>query len=136
MASGLIFSNNNGSIFLEASGVDLATHGFITHRPFVESVIGKTADTTLIDDYIRITTEGAPHGVSGDMNLVLLGADTAIVYNTLNLSTAAWPVVSGGLDMTTVGASGTGSSGLFNIVTSGIGSANNGTPLNMRIRGK
>ena len=137
VVSGLIFSNENGNIFLEASGIDLATHGFITHRPFVESVIGKAADTTLIDDYLRMTTDGAPHGVSGDMNLVLLGADSAIVYNTLNLSTAAWPVVSGGLDMTTVGASGIKASGSFNIVTSGIGSVdNNGSPLNMRIRGK
>ncbi len=134
--SGLIFSNENGNIFLEASGIDLATHGFIAHRPFVESVIGMVADTTLIDDYIRLVTDGKPHDASGKVNLSILGADSAIVYNTLNLSTAAWPVVSGGLNMTTTGAIGIGSSGMLNIVTSGIGSANNGSPLNMRIRGK
>jgi hypothetical protein len=41
--SGTIFSDNKGQIFIEVSGQDPATKGFIAHRPFIKSVDGQYA---------------------------------------------------------------------------------------------
>ena len=74
--SGLIFTNENGDIFLEVSGYDPAVKGFVAHRPFVESVIGDAVNGT---------------GVNNDLNLVTKGRGVFIDN--------AWPNTASGLDI-------------------------------------
>ena len=135
--SGVVFANENGDIFLEASGFDPAAQGFVAHRPYVESVIGEVLDGTLVEDYLNLTTSGKPVENSGKMNLSILGANSANVYNTMNIVVDGAVSTSGSLNLVTTGQNWTKSSGMLNISISGIGLVNNkSTPLNMRIRGK
>lgn len=134
VSSGLVFANDNGDIFLEGSGFDPASRGFISHRPFVESVIGQVADTTLVSDYLSLIASGEPVQLSGAMNLIMLGESSAVVYNSMDLYVDSWNPSSGIINLTTYGASGIGSSGFLNIVTSGMSTST--TQLDLRIRGK
>jgi len=88
--SGIVFSNINGDIFIEVSGFDPATKGFIAHRPYVESVIGEILDGTQVTAQLSLLTSGKPVEMSGQMNLAILGPDSAIVYNSVGLTTTAW----------------------------------------------
>ena len=74
--SGLIYSNPNGDVFLEVSGRDPAPKGFVAHRPYVESVVGKRLDGT---------------GVNNDFNLFTRGRGIYIDN--------AWPQLASGLDI-------------------------------------
>lgn len=56
--SGLIYSNENGDIFLEVSGYDPAAKGFVAHRPFVESVIGDVISATGANNRMNLATRG------------------------------------------------------------------------------
>lgn len=136
--SGLIFANEKGSIFLEASGFDPATRGFVAHRPYVESVVGQAIDGTLTEGSLNLIASGKPVENSGKMNLSILGADSANVYNNMNLFMDSWNKNNSGImNLHSYGASGIDVSGFLNIVTSGSTFANNElTPLNIRIRGK
>jgi hypothetical protein len=58
--SGIIFSNINGDIFLEASGFDPSVSGFIAHRPYVESVIGEILGGTLSSGSMFLNIHGKP----------------------------------------------------------------------------
>ena len=58
--TGIVFSNSDGNIFIEASGYDPSTHGFIAHRPYVESVIGGVAFGTPSSGSMPLTTFGMP----------------------------------------------------------------------------
>jgi hypothetical protein len=135
--SGVVFANENGDIFLEASGFDPATQGFVAHRPYVESVIGQALDGTLVKDYLNLIASGKSVENSGKMNLNILGADSANVYNTMNMLVDGAFLTSGTLNLATNGSDWTESSGNLNLFMSGITVTNNQlTPLNMRIRGK
>lgn len=131
---GLVFTNNDGEIYLEASGFDPASKGFIAHRPFVEFIKAQIADGTEVDNTINMFISGAAPINNNQINLVTIGPDRSTVYNSMNLHTASWNTTSGIMNMHTVGASGIGLSGILNIITSGIGEFN--SPLNLRIRGK
>jgi hypothetical protein len=58
--SGIIFSNVDGTMFLEASGFDPATKGFVVHRPYVESVIGEAINGTPSSGSMFLNTYGKP----------------------------------------------------------------------------
>jgi hypothetical protein len=58
LVSGEIISNPNGDIFLEVSGRDPATKGFVTHRPYVESVTGYVIDATGANNNVNLFTRG------------------------------------------------------------------------------
>ena len=58
--TGILTPNANGDIFLEVSGFDPATKGFIAHRPFVESVIGFRAIGESASGGINMFTAGSP----------------------------------------------------------------------------
>jgi hypothetical protein len=137
--SGVVASNINGDVFLEASGYDPATRGFITHRPYVEQVIFRTLDGTEIFASLPIVTSGKPFEESESMNLIIPAEDSAFVYNTMNLHTDSWNTLNVGsgntpLSLTALGTSGIPLSGGLNIVMSGIGLVD--TPLNLRVKGK
>ncbi len=139
-ASGLIFSNENGDIFLEASGYDPAAKGFVAHRPYIESIIGDLVAGTQTTGSLPVFISGKPPVINSNMNLFMSGDPSAFVYNNMNLITSSWTVSQVGsgntpLNLTTIGTSGIPFSGGLNIVTSGIGVVDS-TPLNLRIRGR
>lgn len=84
--SGIIFSNQNGDIFLEVSGFDPSRKGFVAHRPYVKEVDLKILFGTPESGYMPLVTSGEPVLESGNMNLSMLGASSANVYNTLGLN--------------------------------------------------
>ena len=83
--SGIVTTNANGDVFLEVSGFDPATKGFIAHRPYVESVQFSLANGNEENDNMQLFIDGKPVEKSGVMNLVLSGDPSAIVYNNVNL---------------------------------------------------
>lgn len=147
--SGLISSNSNGDIFLEASGYDPATRGFVAHRPYVTSVIAELIPGIETTAYMSLLTSGKPVTVdssqSGEfpsgMNLFINGPDSAFVYNNMGLYTSSWNTIEeSGLALHSIGTSGIDSSGSMFLYTSGIGIVNSSgineyNPLNLRIRG-
>lgn len=88
-ATGLVYSNNDGEIFLEASGQDLSERGFITHRPFIKEITGKYLFGTPMEKYLRLYTEGHGVKINESMNLFNAADNSAIVYNNLGLYTSA-----------------------------------------------
>ena len=141
LTSGRIVANSRGDIFLEASGFDPATRGFIAHRPYVEYIIGSQIYGTGINDFINLYISGEPLITSNDMNLSILGPDSAFVYNNMNLYTASWSNVNVGsgntpLNFAVFGESGVPISGGLNIVISGVDVTSNLTPLSLSTKGK
>lgn len=87
--SGIAFSNSNGDIFLEVSGFDPSSKGFVAHRPYVEKVELELYPPLTDSGVFNLVTSGRQGYSSGDMNLVLIGPDQANVYNTVNLYQSA-----------------------------------------------
>ena len=85
--SGLIFTNYNGDVFLEVSGYDPSVNGFIAHRPYVESIEFNLHPAIQVADSMIMNISGSPVDFSGNMNLSMLGADSAIVYNNVGMNT-------------------------------------------------
>ena len=134
-ASGMIYANPQGEIFLEASGQDPTLKGFIKHRPFIELVKGSYFFGTPVDEAFRLFIEGQPPVISVDMNL-FMNCESGNVYNTLGLyEQGVLDVNSENLVLYTDCPSGitVSESGLF-MYASGIG--NTTDTLNLRIRGK
>ena len=160
--SGLIFANYDGNIFLEASGFDPSQKGFIVHRPYVESVIGKLQAGTGVDSTFNLMTFGKPNSldnawpwISGnktnefstafaiDMDslsyrpsgtsLYILGPDQANVYNSIDMNVAGVSgIPSGTMPLFTFAPSGS-ASGFLNLnMTSNELSGN----LNLNVRGR
>ena len=134
--SGLIYSNPQGNIFLEASGHDDAQKGFIAHRPYVESIIGTIIDGIDSSGNLALFTYGEPPKASGDLNLSITGPESAFVYNSMNLHTIARNVVeNSGLPLfSPVGGNYILDSGSINIAISGA-HIESKQGLNLRIRG-
>ena len=84
-ASGIVYANYNGDIFLEVSGQDKVKRGYITHRPYIESIDGSFLFGTEQNSGITLFVEGKPHGISGNMPLFSNGANSATVYSTLGM---------------------------------------------------
>lgn len=84
-ASGIIFTNPRGEIFIEVSGQDPSEYGFIQHRPFIKSVDGVILAGKIHTNALRLAVEGRPDEASGIMNLYSNAADSANVYNKLGL---------------------------------------------------
>jgi hypothetical protein len=137
--SGVIYSNDQGEIFIEASGQDPVLKGFIEHRPYIKSVEGTYFFGIPNSGNLPLFIDGIKNS-SGNMNL-FTGVDSIInVYNDLGLYTSAVDGIvsndpSGMLlyvhtpDPTVVSAS-----GLILYMASGVGSYSDS--LNLRIRGK
>lgn len=85
ITSGIIRSNYEGEIFLEASGQDFLEKGFIKHRPYVVMVEGEYVFGSPYRSAIRLFTEGKPYEITANMNLFSNASDSAVVYNTLGL---------------------------------------------------
>ena len=133
ITSGIIFSNVNGDIFIEASGFDPSTKGFVAHRPFVEYVTGDLLPGTPVNATLNLHISGAPHPVSGSMNLTIPGPSSAYVYNSVELVTFGCSGLSSGTLPLYVDAPSGTSSGILNL---NVASTQTTEQLNLRVRGK
>lgn len=133
-SSGVVFSNLEGEIFIEASGRDAAPMGFIQHRPYIESVVGTHPSGELSSSSFSLYTDGLVPVSSGNMNMYLSGPDTAKVYNTVNLYVDSQYRESDTLSLSTIGVTGITIGSGMSLYTSGtvISSEN----LNLTVRGK
>jgi hypothetical protein len=132
-----VFPNQNGEIFIEASGQDKITKGFITHRPFIEQIKGSYLFGSPSEYYARLFIEGRPLEANSIIPLINQGFGHGDVYNTLGLNVGAIFGHSSGLPL------GLFTSGNFvdYVETSGLnlvtdGAETNSGILNISIRGK
>ena len=132
-SSGIVFANEYGDLYIEASGFDPAIKGFVAHRPFVESVIGDFIGGESANGSLNLIASGKPVDISGAMNLMLSGAPSAYVYNNMNLRTFGTSgVESGNMPLFVSVTSGNSNQSLNLNVTSTQVTEN----LNLRLRGK
>jgi hypothetical protein len=87
--SGIIYTNNQGEIFLEASGQDPVSKGFIEHRPYIESIDAQYMYGTPVNQGLRLFNYGKELNTASNMNVFTNVDDTAFVYNTLGLYESA-----------------------------------------------
>ena len=138
-SSGIVYSNNNGEIFIEISGQDPSSRGFITHRPFIESVDGQYAYGIPIKNSFRLYTAGRQDR-EANMDMFTKVDNSSFVYNSIGLYNSAILGFASGIpsglslyldcpEPVSISAS-----GLFLYTASGIG--NYTDTLNLRIRGK
>jgi len=133
--TGMVFSNSDGELFLESSGQDPATKGFIEHRPYVLAAEGSIPSGTPVSDFVQLFTEGSGVSVSGGMNLYILPQPKATVYNNIGLYTqSAYIVTESGMPLSVSGVSKTAGSGSMILAVSGIQQLT--SQLNLRVRGK
>ena len=83
-ATGLVYSNNNGEIFIEASGRDPATKGFIQHRPYIQSIHGQYAHGQPLTNAFRLSTFGMI-SANSNMSAYTQVENSAFVYNNVEL---------------------------------------------------
>ena len=130
----MVFTNSQGELFLEASGRDPATKGFVQHRPYILSAEGKIPSGELMFNYFNLHTGGDSISASSGMNLYMIGPSVASVYNNVGLYTQSAYIGESGLVLYTSGISPTASSGWFPLVISGVQTLTE--QLNLRVRGK
>lgn len=92
----VVFANNQGEIFLEASGQDKIPKGYITHRPFIEQIRGSFLFGTPSEYYTRLYVEGRPPEAFSTIPLINKASESSNVYNLLGLyNNAVLGIVSG-----------------------------------------
>lgn len=137
-SSGIVVSNENGDIFIEVSGQDPSTKGFISHRPYVESIIGYYQYGKILENGMILHTNAGFLPPSSQMPLIINVENSAYVYNTLGLyADVITDVVStypSGLNLFVESPSGSSTSYMNMSMASGIGSQIDN--LNLRVRGK
>jgi hypothetical protein len=138
-ASGIVYTNNQGEIFIEASGQDPVSKGLISHRPYISSVNGQYVYGTQNSGIMPLFIDGKID-VDNNMNLFTHVDDVANVYNTLGMYTGSvMDIVSNDpsglmLYVHTPDATIVSESGLILYTASGIGL--NTDTINLSIRGK
>ena len=136
-SSGIVIPNSRGEIFVEVSGQDPSTKGFISHRPYIQSIYGYYQYGKLDNTSMSLYTSGAYISPSSEMPLIVSVENSAYVYNTLGLYNAvkSGDASSGptGMNLFVEAPSGASISYL-NICTSGTGSQND--ILSLSVRGK
>jgi hypothetical protein len=144
--SGIIYSNDQGEIFLEASGQDIVEKLYIRHRPFVKSIYGRYFFGDPSFDKLGMFIDGEIARDNQSMNLFFGVKDSHEVYNQLGLyQSAVLGIASGvpsGLNLFMFSPNGelAENSGLF-LYSDGLGIINpsgleNPDFLSLRVRGK
>jgi len=82
--TGVATANENGDVFLEVSGYDPSTVGFIAHRPYVESVKLTAIPRDPVESNMPLVISGVPQQNSNKVPLYIPGPDKDMVYNTMN----------------------------------------------------
>jgi len=132
--SGIIYANMDGEFFLEVSGYDPSDQGFVGQRPYIHSAVGELLSGTEDEDTLRLITKGKPVEASAIMPVSILGADSAIVYNSIGFVTENAYSASGNL-FQLLGSGHGFSSGVMGFLTEGHDLEMN-EQLKLRIRGK
>lgn len=133
-SNGIIVTNNNGEIFLEVSGQDPSTKGFISHRPYIQSIYGHYQYGKLLENYVPLFVESKHIPPSSNMPLIISVENSANVYNTLGLYNNVQDGSSAsGLYLFTQCSSGN-NNGYLTLYSSGNGYDK--SYLNLRVRGK
>ena len=88
-SSGRLYTNEDGEIFLEASGQDPADRSFTAHRPLIQEITGKYVHGTPEKGLLRLFASGQGPIASGSLPLYNQAKDSAIVYNNLGLYASA-----------------------------------------------
>jgi len=159
--SGLINADINGNIFLEVSGFDPATRGFVAHRPYVEFVLGEIRPGDQLEESFLLYSNGKGYSIDNawpqivgslesgysvsdspylgpnyrpsGMSLYVLGPNSDNVYNNMNLLSFGANVESGTLPLFAEAPSSIATDSLLLVLPSA-------TPviedLDLRIRGK
>jgi hypothetical protein len=138
ISKGIIVANDHGEIFIEVSGQDPSTKGFIAHRPYIESVVGQYQYGSVLENSMILFCNGQYPPPSSQMNLFIDVQNSANVYNTLGLygsvmTGAVYPNPSG-LNLFIESPSGLSAPCLNLAMPSGIGSLQDN--LNLQVRGK
>lgn len=135
--SGLVVTTSKGEIFIEVSGQDPSPKGFISHRPYIESVYGYYQYGKLIDDSLALRVDCGHIPPSAQLPLIIDVENSAYVYNTLglygNVKSGDISASPSGLNLFAECASGS-SLEYLSLYSSGIGSLND--VLNLSVRGK
>ena len=137
-STGIIYSNEQGEIFIECSGQDQVTKGFIEHRPYILSVDGQYLYGNSIKNSFILYTSGTAIK-NNTLDIFTSVDDLANVYNTMELFTNSVQGYASGIpsglnlylncpDPISISESG------FALHTSGTGF--NTETLNLRVRGK
>ena len=86
-AKGVVYANNEGEIFIEASGQDLNANGFTVHRPYIQSVLGGISRPTSssINDNFSLYTSAITDSTRAEMPLYCLPSNKANVYNSVGM---------------------------------------------------
>ena len=141
-ATGIVYTNPDGEIFIEGSGQDPLARGFVSQRPYIHSVKGDYVFGSPVHESMKLYIDGQPPLASGDMPL-FIDSDYGIVYNTLVLyQNSILDFSSGNMPLYTEAPSGTVyASGLYlGILTAMSGSFDgiglNTDTLNFTIRGR
>ena len=87
-SSGVVYSDNNGQIFIEVSGKDPSTKGFIVSRPFIARIDGKYHYGTPINNSFSLFTSGTTVKTA-DMNIFTNVDNSSFVYNSIGLYNGA-----------------------------------------------
>ena len=88
-SNGRLYTNEDGEIFLEASGQDPADRSFTAHRPLIQEITGKYVHGTPEKGLLRLFASGQGPMTSGSLPLYNQAKDSAIVYNNLGLYASA-----------------------------------------------
>jgi hypothetical protein len=83
--SGIIYSNNEGEIFVEVSGQDLKEKIYIRHRPYIKAIYGRYVFGEQSQDNLNLMIDGDVNRSSGNINLFSNAPDSEIVYSNLGL---------------------------------------------------
>ena len=134
-----VYATKDGYIFLEVSGQDPSTQSFITHRPYIEAVIGEYKSGTPKKTGLLLYSFGTNALPSSSLPLYTRVDVSANVYNTLGMyNSAILGFASGampsGLSMFASGYPRSISESGLMLVTSGTTIISESLPL--RIRGK
>jgi hypothetical protein len=133
--SGVIYSDDKGQIFLEASGQDPREFSFISQRPYIVRIDGNIQRGTPEEEFFIMHTDGLPPGASGSVNLHTSGPDYFAVYNNMNLHTqSAYFEDASGLMFVTDAIQPTEVNTNMLFHTSGVGFLS--PSLSLRVRGK
>ena len=123
---GIVYANEKGEIFVEASGQDSNPKGYVSHRPFIEQIHGAYYFGTFLAGYNRLFISGKPPSTSSSMNLIK-PSGIGNVYNDIELRLNTFGVL---------GIADNSGDDIFNLSISGsvMESINNsGDPLNMHV---
>jgi hypothetical protein len=84
-ASGDVYSDEYGQIFLEMSGIDISKFGFVQQRPYVHSIVGKIASTDEIFENLGLYTNASALIINDNINLHTIAPDYNTVYTNIDL---------------------------------------------------